>query len=462
MDKTNYKHETTFVPGPSFEIDLAPLDALHPTVWVCRLLVFKCKSVEQRDAQLLAFKKGLQELVLLCPVLGGQIALANHGIEAKYDLLSGRGITLVVRDLYASIKPFTQLEKLNFCSSQLPYDLLMPTPDDVNAACKTQFSSIDGGTIISFAISHNIVDGVGTDEVMRMLSGFTRLAQQAPLEKRTALECETGTLGLDRSVLRNISSHGVFKIEDHPAYRITSQHGDVMESKSTTQVTSRDQSQEIPVLLRLCPDGLSQLKLDATTSGRSFISTHDALAALMWRSILYIRTQRNEAQGMRSSTTNFFMPSNARQHLNLPASYIGNAVYQLSASLDVSVLLSDSGLQQAAHAIRRAITNVNSDLVSSYMAELKTRWLDWGFLYDAATTTFGMGTDFSSTILYSLDWGDAFGPMVRYRFPWSAGSAGYCVLPKLPDGTAEAIVTVRPEEVALLRSEKLFGKYMEI
>jgi hypothetical protein len=77
-----------------------------------------------------------------------------------------------------------------------------------------------------------------------------------------------------------------------------------------------------------------------------------------------------------------------------------------------------------------------------------------------ATTGVGMGTDWTSGGLYSLDWGEAFGGLVRYRYPGMIGGAGSCILPKLRDGSAEVVVAVLPEEEELLRSEECFGRYI--
>jgi hypothetical protein len=51
--------------------------------------------------------------------------------------------------------------------------------------------------------------------------------------------------------------------------------------------------------------------------------------------------------------------------------------------------------------------------------------------------------------------------MVRYRFPGVIGEAFNCIMPKLPDGGAEVIVYVMPEEVEVLRGVEGFGKYIE-
>ena len=105
----------------------------------------------------------------------------------------------------------------------------------------------------------------------------------------------------------------------------------------------------------------------------------------------------------------------------MPMSYIGNAVYQLTAALDLDTLLSPSGLQHAASVIRLAIMAVKPDLVASYMAELKERWVDWGFMVGTSTVGVAMGTDWTSGALYSDDWGGGVGPVVREGYPGEGG-----------------------------------------
>src|SRR5271170_3294867 len=89
------------------------------------------------------------------------------------------------------------------------------------AACKMQFSAIDGGTILTWAMSHSVADGSGTNELMRVLSEETRLAQEHSSES-AADEARRGAvttgMGLDRSVMRNMTSEMEFNLEDHPGY----------------------------------------------------------------------------------------------------------------------------------------------------------------------------------------------------------------------------------------------------
>jgi hypothetical protein len=188
----------------------------------------------------------------------------------------------------------------------------------------------------------------------------------------------------------------------------------------------------------------------------------------MWRTVLLIRSRRSlAAQTVPLSTiSNLFMPSSARRHLpGLPSPYVGNAVYQLITALDLGTLLSPSGLQRAASEVRRAITSVTPALVASYMAFIKdpsaSRFIDYQFMNGTTGTTgFAMGTCLGSTdAIYGSDWGKAFGPVASFRL---IGEPANVVMPKLPDGSAEVIVAVMPEEVETLKGVEGFGKYLTL
>ena len=462
-DSSSFNH-SVFILGPSFHVDLAALDARHPVHYSRRLLLFCCNSAAQRDTQLAALKTGLQILLSRCPVLGGTIVPlppkeAKDGKEDWRTIVPGQGIELIVRDLSSVMLSFEELEPAEFPAENLPYDLLVPVPQDLGndrpfAACKVQFSAIAGGTILTFAMSHSVADGSATNELMRILSEETRLAQQHRSVDARHMTAFT-KLGLDRSTLRSVTSSIPFNISEHPAY--TSPLPPSLDLTPPHPFSAT--SPEIPVLVHLHAASLAQLKADATPPEGPPISTHDALCALTWCSLLLIRSRRTTQPIPASTIGRIFVPSDARRHLNLPMSYVGNAVYQLTAALDLDTLLSPSGLQHAASAIRRAIMAVKPDLVASYMAELKERWVDWGFMVGTSTVGIAMGTDWTSGVLYSVDWGEAFGPLVRYRYP-GEGGAGNCIFPKLPDGSAEVMVAVMPNEVEVLRGGECFGKYL--
>ncbi|KAK5213947.1 hypothetical protein LTR41_000139 [Exophiala xenobiotica] len=426
--------------------------------------------------------EGMQDRILEVAT-GGQRDIVslpeNEAIDGKDDwrtIVPGRGLELVVRDLREAMPSFQELEKSNFQPSLLPYSLLVPVPADISndkpfSACKIQFSSIEGGTIITIAHSHSVADGSGTNELMRVLAEETRRAQEHDSLPQSTAETEaldnlpTG-MGLDRSFMRTIASDIPFNINDHPGYSWNPEPAAPNHPFVAT-------APGVPVLIRISPAGLARLRSDASSSREPGvlsipISTHDALAALMWRTVLLIKSRRSEDAGAvpLSTKTSLFMPSDARRHLvGLPASYVGNAVYQLTAGpLELGTLLGAAGLVEGARALRTAINAVTvaPEKVKSLMAMTNQRWIPWAFLSTAETTGFPMGTDWTGgPEVYGYDWGSAFGGkggMVRYRYPDEAFNV---VFPRLPDGSAEVVVAVLRDEVEVVKGVEGFGRYME-
>ncbi|ETI28460.1 hypothetical protein G647_00909 [Cladophialophora carrionii CBS 160.54] len=455
--------ERIVFPGPPFRVDLAAIDAIHPIHYSRRLLIFRCASPAQPDAQLSALKTALRELVQRCPLLGGIVAplTLEEGEDVDPNwrtILPGDGMELIVKDLRHALPSFGELETEGFPVDKLPYNLLVPVPQDIGndrlfAACKLQFTVIEGGSILTWAMSHSVADGSGNNELMRILAEETHLTQNHSDEDTSTKAAPASPAGLDRSVMRNITSDVPFRIEDHPGYIASAPIQPPFHPFAAG-------SAEVSVLLHLPASRVAQLKADAQQPRATPISTHDAIAALIWRSAILIRSRRSaSAQSIPPSTqVKLFMPSDARRHLHIPDSYIGNAVYQLSASLALGDILSPTGLQEAASAIRSTINAVTPEKVRSLMARTNQEWVDWAFLGSYTSTGVPMGTDWTSSSLYEHDWGKAFGCVTRFRYPGDEGST--CILPKLRDGSAEVMVAVMKNEVDVLKGEECFGQYL--
>ena len=263
MVDSSFSDGSTLISGPSFHVDLSALDALHPIHYSRRLLIFRCASSSQRDAQLASLKAGLQVLVSRCPILGGVVIPFPSDISSDRQqnwrtIVPDKGIELVVKDLRTAIPSFKELEAAHFPVESLSYDLLVPVPRDVDsgkafAACKMQFSSIDGGTILTFAMSHSVADGSATNELLRILSEGTRLAQESSTHDLASEFCSTAVtmrMGEDRSVLRSMTSDLDFDIENHPAYMLsTNLSVDKKTPENAPTHPFEAVSPEIPVLL---------------------------------------------------------------------------------------------------------------------------------------------------------------------------------------------------------------------
>lgn len=113
------------------------------------------------------------------------------------------------------------------------------------------------------------------------------------------------------------------------------------------------------------------------------------------------------------------MLSNARRHLQLPASYIDNTVYQLAVTLDLGTLLSPSGLQRAASAVRHAVSAVTAEKVAVTWPTTMTRmrrprWGGSGRRHDGRGNGHGLN-ERRRVVGGKGEWGVALGKMIRFR-----------------------------------------------
>lgn len=116
----------------NFRVDLAALDALHAGHYSRRLLIFRCTSPAQRNAQLAALKGGLQALISRCPILAGIVVPPSLGEEGYRNvnwrtIKSSKGLELIMRDLSKTLPAFDRLDIKDFQPRSLPYDLLVST-----------------------------------------------------------------------------------------------------------------------------------------------------------------------------------------------------------------------------------------------------------------------------------------------------------------------------------------------
>jgi hypothetical protein len=346
------------------------------------------------------------------------------------------------RDRRSALPSFAALEAANFPPAALPHAALVPVLGDLAPACEVQLSALEGGTVLALAMSHTVADGGGLDAWMAVLADAVAGRATAHLPR----------MGEDRRVLRELASGGPFDVAQHPGYRWKAPPASAPPHPFATT------REEVPVLLHLPAPALPRLKAAATAH-----STHDALAALVWRTTLLVRSRRaRDVDVDPAAQTRLFLPCDARAHLGLDRVYVGNAVYQLAAPLPLGVLLGPGGLAAGARALRAAISAATPERVRSCVATINSgRALEWAFMDGSVGSTgVALGTNLGSgPALYAREWGAHFGRVVRLRQP--AGGVPAYVLPRREDGSVEVVVCVLPEEAETLRGLEGFGPYLD-
>lgn len=150
------------------------------------------------------------------------------------------------------------------------------------------------------------------------------------------------------------------------------------------------------------------------------VSTHDAVCALTWRAITLSRYATGIITNL-NEHVEFHMPTDVRRYINLPNAYIGNAVYYVTCNLSLKDLLDPTSLPKVASMIRSALDSRSKERIAGWYTLLKSlpdvRQARSAWANKMHTTAFVIGSSWRADSMYSADWGEDFGPVIRCRSP---------------------------------------------
>ncbi|CAM6123165.1 unnamed protein product [Calypogeia fissa] len=207
-----------------------------------------------------------------------------------------------------------------------------------------------------------------------------------------------------------------------------------------------------------------------------WISTNDALSALLWSSITRARHCQGKVEDASTVSTvgtvggeegavgqlesKLGMANNGRHKLNppLPKTYIGNVnLYSLTV-LPVSSLRLEGALPNVARLVRASVNHIDNKHIRSAV-----RFID--ALPDIAALKPGfapfMGMDLAITSwaemgLNGLSWGHGVGTVERVRVP-AINFDGLCVIfPRTKEGGLEVLIGLSVDAMKALKSDKFF------
>ena len=218
------------------------------------------------------------------------------------------------------------------------------------------------------------------------------------------------------------------------------------------------------------------------SSGQIFgISTHDAIAALIWRNISLARYRAGILSD--GSIAHFCQAIDCRARLHLPKPYFGNAIYAVKTSLALPLLLdaqtvdtnkssgsgishSILGLQTAARAIREEINGATADKFQdllSFVERTEMEMLTWNAVVEDLSAGSVMPISYFGFEMHELDFGEAFGvggKMEAFRLPSQGLVPGVpVVLPRLPDGSCEFMVNEREEVMRFFAEDETLRRF---
>jgi hypothetical protein len=454
-------------PSSSETLSLSPLDQTMPLTYTRLLLCFPFNG-ENTAILTGLLQSGVDHIVYQMPFLAGTL----HPNDVR-DEKSGRAeviypsqdakVSLRVMRLFEFRYSYSELHDAGMPMNRLDNSL---TPvsvfaDPAKEPCPVfaiQATFIKGGLFLCICVHHAVMDGTGFGTFVGMLAescasgGRSEIANLQQIQDRSLC-----FQGLPANHPHN----------PHPEYKI-------VDPSTPPPLTSATPSLP-PMTVRLfhfSASSLSTLKSSLTahlpppvsaSEPPSFISTNDALTALLWSCVTRARSPHLDT----STSSRLGMAVNARRHLNPPLSpnYLGNVNLFATSLLPLSTLSAPdpASLASVALSIRKAIVAVNNQHIRSAVSLIDSlpniKALQYGFNSflgpDIAVTSWeGMG-------VYGQNWGLGLGTPGWARTVTSgSGFDGLgIVMPRRPGGGLEVMLGLRSEDMERLERDAIWREY---
>lgn len=309
-----------------------------------------------------------------------------------------------------------------------------------------QANFIEGGVLVTFAGQHNIVDMNGLAQLIRLFAKACRG------ESFTQLELDQGNRDR-RNVIRLLNP-------DEPKTDLSPFR--VQKKASDSDSTSSPPPEYKWVYFHFPGSNLAELKRIASTPG-SWISTDDALSALVCQRITSVRIQRL-GSGPPGATATFCRAINSRPYVEtpVPPEYMGHMVYCIDKTLPLNDAAGAMSLSVLAGKFRDDLRNIQSVAIHSFATALAESEDKGAMVYGATLDPTKYDVMFSSWAgqgLYQQSFGKLGNPHIakRHRFKPMEGLIYF--MPKTDAGDIDVAVCLREEDIDRLRVDDILTKY---
>ncbi|KAL8828178.1 MAG: hypothetical protein Q9191_002742 [Dirinaria sp. TL-2023a] len=321
-------------------------------------------------------------------------------------------------------------------------------PSDI---CRFRATFVDDCLLLAVTVIHAVCDGHGIHEIIKYFAKNLRKAQktQQDVGETSKPRCfyDRSTLVFGKGMLGNV--------DNHPSWYIGLSKRTVL--KRTSCTTFRISSSTLADLKHAATPTPGRENREANFVDRTRISTHDAIVALIWRSVFRAR----RCAGLFSedeSSTHFVQSVNCRKRLGLADSYLGNVVFAAHATLPFAELVSSNdsaaatnpqisgseaarvpGLQAAALAMRTELKNLTGNKFRDFLAMVDKNHLHAPIrlgVLDNFQTSAVFFTSWFGFETYDIDFGDTLDRIAAFRVPSQGNLPSVpVVLPRLLDGS---------------------------
>ncbi|EXF76256.1 trichothecene 3-O-acetyltransferase [Colletotrichum fioriniae PJ7] len=396
---------------------------------------------------------GLERLTAGFPWVAGQIINegASEGNTGIFKIAPHEATPpLTIKDFRTdpSVSSMNNMKASNFPFGMLDESIICPRPTlpiDKNLVGEpepvfiTQATFIKGGLILAFLGHHQVLDGTGQGQLIKLLS------KACKGEEFTEEEVTTG----------NLTRHNIIPLlEDYKGGPET----DAMIIKpSTTPATA-------PATCRwayfeFSSASLAALKSLASETVKSgYITTDDAVTAFIWQSISRIRANRLS----HDAETKLARAINVRGYMDIPQTFPALIQSMTNNFMAIKDLV-ERPLGEATSQLRSTVNPAALSYGVRALATLMSQAADKSVFSFTGTLRLDRDLAFSSWAkldLYEHDFGLGLGKPESVRRPQftPVESLGY-LLPKAPDGSVALAICLRDGDMERLKKDELWLKY---
>ena len=450
---------------------VSSLEQTAPPYWNRSLYCFKLPSNYKQEEITSILREGLKATFAELPVLTGQLVpLEDEKQPGKKDIVPGGNEELFVKDLTSTSLDYDHLKANQFPLSTFDDENfwatpIWPAPGDKCPVFAAQANFIKGGWLLGISFWHLIMDGTALAITLRVLSQNCLLAQN-PNSQDQAGSKLSGDI-FNKSRLHESGPEHKGLLSDHPEYTLFPE-----------VPTGPPPFMTIPLkveVFHISPASLKALKIAATpvveteTHAKQpmWVSTNDAVSALIWRSLIAVTYEGTEYKDEPLSCCQVAVNGRPKMDPPLPADYFGCALLFGTNYLPISSILVPGSLSTMALMIRQSIMKVTAPYVESVVAMIHNvpdyrRFVPTSFIDLLGLDT--VQTSWSAFPLYAYEWGHALGGKCeRVRAPKLGMFNGLqTILPALPEsqgGGFEVMIGLEPHVMEKLKMDQVWSEY---
>ena len=487
-------------PAPAQVVALSPIDQMMMHEYIVFLLLFPLPTgVDNREIYS-KLSTGLSLTLSEIPFIGGYVVPVEGTAGGRYQINidEGYGTRLVYRDFTTPENrtkfksSYDELKRDHFPCSAFDPGVIMPVqihvtePEPVAAAIQTNF--IDGGLIMSVCMHHKAADGTTLAVVLKNWAKHTKVADMATGKSLTTAADNLIPMSMDRSPMFN--EHLGSQTTQPPEHTVEDGSGatsvaqaEVDAPTATPEAAASIDQFKSPLgplklsVVHLPAKALADLKLAASppTPSDGWISTQDAVCALLWRHITRVRTnllcklKSDSPLPPPQTQLNFAVAAEARRRMvpALPNEFLGNAVFYCDVQSDLGTVASPSTpLPTVARLIREAITGFDSAKIRQVIGFYDSMPNESALMMMSYRDPMHgvIVTSWTDMGLYDIEWGAGLGRMESVRAPSVTLEVGmtFCgIYPRRPDGGLEVLICLEVPAIQALGEDEEFATFAE-